>query len=110
MKELKGLGVSAGMVAGRALVLKQESGEVRFCVPASEVERQVARLESARQASRRQLAEIKVRVSGLAGAEHAYLFEPQLLMLDDPFSAAGRISTSSSASFTSPVRMGSGGV
>ena len=40
-------------------------------------------MERARQTSRRQMKEIKTRIASLAGIEHAYLFDAQLLMLDD---------------------------
>ena len=80
---LNGLGVSPGVGIGRALVLKR--GEyLRFRVPEPLVPRELERLDAARSQSREQLRRIKARIAGAAGADHAYLFDAQLLMLDDP--------------------------
>lgn len=81
---LKGLGVSPGVGVGRAVVLRRGSGEVGFGVPAGRVQHEIARLHSAREAARGQLQQIKARITSGAGAGHAYLFDAQLLMLDDP--------------------------
>jgi phosphotransferase system enzyme I (PtsI) len=80
---LTGIGVSPGTATGRALLLAHGALELRFRVHENAVEEELARLERARQTSRRQLKDIKARISTLAGAEHAYLFDAQLLMLDD---------------------------
>jgi phosphotransferase system enzyme I (PtsI) len=81
---LKGLGVSSGVGIGRALVLKRGTRELRFRVPAALVPRELDRLESARARSREQIQQIKNRMTASVGADHAYLFDAQLLMLDDP--------------------------
>lgn len=81
---LKGLGVSPGIGIGRALVLKRRTRELRFGVPPSLVPRELERLELARARSRQQIETIKKRIADSAGAEHVYLFDAQLLMLDDP--------------------------
>ncbi len=80
---LSGLGVSPGVGIGRALVLKRGSRELRFRVPAAGVARELERLSAARQRSREQIQQIRDRIAGSAGADHAYLFDAQLLMLDD---------------------------
>jgi phosphotransferase system enzyme I (PtsI) len=85
--KLSGLGVSPGIAVGRALVLRQHSFDVRFRIAPQAVERELARLAQARERSRRQIGEIKERIARAAGTEHAYLFEAQLLMLDDPMLA-----------------------
>lgn len=81
---LTGLGVSAGIGIGKALVLKRGTRDLRFRVPASRVGRELERLAAARERSREQLQQIRHRIATSAGAEHAYLFDAQLLMLDDP--------------------------
>ena len=81
---LKGLGVSLGVGIGRALVLKRSTRELRFRVPAALVARELERLEEARARSREQIQHIKDRMTDSVGADHAYLFDAQLLMLDDP--------------------------
>ncbi|HSL20712.1 MAG TPA: phosphoenolpyruvate--protein phosphotransferase [Vicinamibacterales bacterium] len=81
---LTGIGVSPGTATGRALLLAHGAQELRFRVAENVVAHEVERLDRARASSRRQLKEIKTHVSRLAGAEHAYLLDAQLLMLDDP--------------------------
>jgi phosphotransferase system enzyme I (PtsI) len=80
---LTGLGVSPGIGVGRALVLKRGTRDLRFRVPAWLVSRELERLDAARLRSREQVQHIKERIATTAGAEHAYLFDAQLLMLDD---------------------------
>jgi phosphotransferase system enzyme I (PtsI) len=82
--ELRGLGVSAG-IAVEALLMEREAVPVfRLLLPPGEVEAEVQRLSRAVAASRRQLESIKERLSREIGAPHAYIFDAQLLMLDDP--------------------------
>jgi phosphotransferase system enzyme I (PtsI) len=80
---LKGLGVSAGVGIGTAVVLHRSTGDLGFGVPASRVPREIDRLRTAREAARRQIQQVKERIASSVGAEHAYLFDAQLLMLDD---------------------------
>ncbi|MDQ3487463.1 MAG: phosphoenolpyruvate--protein phosphotransferase [Acidobacteriota bacterium] len=80
---LKGLGVSPGLGVGTAVVLRRASGNLGFRVPSRRVPREVERLQAAREAAREQIKHIKERIASGAGAEHAYLFDAQLLMLDD---------------------------
>ncbi len=80
---LNGLGVSPGIGIGRALVLKRGSRDLRYRVPERRVGRELERLQVARARSREQIQQIKTRIATSAGAEHAYLFDAQLLMLDD---------------------------
>lgn len=82
----QGLGVSAGVAGGVALVLHRHAldVDVRFRVSPEEVESELFRLNRARSHALRQVQEIRTRMAESAGAEHAYLFDAQLLMLDDP--------------------------
>ena len=80
---LTGLGVSPGIGIGKALVLKRGTRDLRFRVPPSRVGRELERLAAARERSREQLQQIRQRIATSAGTEHAYLFDAQLLMLDD---------------------------
>lgn len=79
---LNGLGVSPGIGLGRALVLRRGE-DLRFRVPESMVGREMDRLDAARTQSREQLRQIKTRMARVGGSDHAYLFDAQLLMLDD---------------------------
>src|SRR5690349_10955781 len=81
---LNGLGVSPGIGIGRALVLTRGSKDLRFRIPERRIPDELHRLDMARTRSREQLAQIKARMADAAGIEHAYLFDAQLLMLDDP--------------------------
>jgi phosphoenolpyruvate-protein phosphotransferase (PTS system enzyme I) len=78
-----GLGVSPGIGVGKALVLKRGARDLGFRIPQSRVPRELERLAEARRRSREQLQQIRERIARSAGAEHAYLFDAQLLMLDD---------------------------
>jgi phosphotransferase system enzyme I (PtsI) len=80
---LIGLGVSAGIGIGKALVLKRGTRDLQFRVPATRLARELERLSEARERSRAQLQQIRSRIAESVGGEHAYLFDAQLLMLDD---------------------------
>ncbi len=84
MHRLTGIGVSPGIAVGRAVLLMERPLVIRFPIAPERVGEELARLDEARERSRRQLLEIKARVARSAGAELAYLFEAQLLMLEDP--------------------------
>lgn len=78
-----GIGVSPGVVAGRAVILIQRAQVLRYQIPASRIEHELERLEASRARSRDQLREIRARI-GRRRPEIASLFDAQLLMLDDP--------------------------
>jgi phosphotransferase system enzyme I (PtsI) len=81
---LSGLGVSPGIGIGRAVVISRGTRELRFRIPERRVDAEIARLHAARAQSRVQIDQVKERIAAAAGQEHAYLFEAQRLMLDDP--------------------------
>jgi phosphotransferase system enzyme I (PtsI) len=83
--ELRAEGVSAGIAVGPALVVdRNRRPAFRILVPPEGVEAEVQSLMRAVAASRRQLQDIKDRLSRDLGAPHAYIFDAQLLMLEDP--------------------------
>ena len=84
MQRLTGIGVSPGVVSGRAVILIQRAQVLRYQIAPSRVDHEVARLEQSRARSRDQLTDIRGRVAGRRGPELAALFDAQLLMLDDP--------------------------
>ncbi|MSO50829.1 MAG: phosphoenolpyruvate--protein phosphotransferase [Acidobacterium sp.] len=84
VERLTGIGVSPGVVLGRAVVLTQRTEVMRFPIPPERVEQEVAALLRSQAASRQQLQDIKARVEHGPGSELAALFDAQLLMLDDP--------------------------
>ncbi|HTI37829.1 MAG TPA: phosphoenolpyruvate--protein phosphotransferase [Vicinamibacterales bacterium] len=81
---LNGLGVSPGVGIGRALVVTRGARDLRFRIPERRVARELERLDEARARARAQLQRITQRIEQAAGAGHAYMFDAQLLMLDDP--------------------------
>src|SRR5437762_13976290 len=83
MRRLTGIGVSPGVVAGRAVILIQRAQVLRYQIPQSRVEHELQRLDESRVRSRDQLVEIRARVAKRL-PEMALLFDAQLLMLDDP--------------------------
>src|ERR1700730_5300755 len=84
MRRLTGIGVSPGVVAGRAVILIQRAQVLRYQVAPARLEHEIARLEQSRERSREQLVDIRARVARRRGPELASLFDAQLLMLDDP--------------------------
>lgn len=83
MLKLKGVPASAGMASGPAYVyVQQELRAERRTIedPAAEW----ARLESALETARAQLAEIQAKAQAETGAEEAAIFEAHAMFLDDP--------------------------
>ncbi len=92
MERLKGIGVSAGIAVGPALVAIQRTQVIRFPIAPDRVARELSALERARVRSHEQLAQIRRRIDALKGGELAAIFDAQLLMLDDPM-LVGRAAT-----------------
>jgi phosphotransferase system enzyme I (PtsI) len=84
MEHLKGIGVSAGVAVGPALVAIQRTQVIRFPIAARRITRELAALDRARARSAEQLRQIRERVAALRGADLASIFDAQILMLDDP--------------------------
>lgn len=82
--QLKGLGVSPGIGVGRALVVTRGTRALGFRIPERRVGDEIERLQAARVRAREQIERITQRIADAAGTEHAYIFEAQRLMLDDP--------------------------
>ena len=77
--------VSEGLATGR--VLRLHSGAhhhiYRATLVASDIERETRRMRAAVRLSRRQLLAVKKRAERALGAEHAYIFDAHLLMIED---------------------------
>lgn len=79
-----GLGVSDGIVVGRVLRIHNGARHIyRATLDEGDVEREVRRWRAAVRLARRQLLKIKGRAEHELGAEHAYIFDAHLLMLED---------------------------
>jgi phosphotransferase system enzyme I (PtsI) len=69
----------------RALVLQHEEVPIfRIPIARQEVDAECARVEAAKRLTRRQLEEMKGRTVARLGEEHGYIYDAQILMLDDP--------------------------
>jgi phosphotransferase system enzyme I (PtsI) len=80
----QGLGVSDGVVVGRVLRVFSGVRQVyRATLDAKDVERETRRLRAAVRLARMQLLAIKARAEKELGADHAYIFDAHLLMLED---------------------------
>jgi len=84
MERLTGIGVSAGIAIGPALVAIQRTQVIRFPISPDRVSRELSALERARARSHEQVEQIRTRVLALKGSDLAAIFDAQLLMLDDP--------------------------
>jgi phosphoenolpyruvate-protein phosphotransferase (PTS system enzyme I) len=83
MDRLKGIGVSPGVVAGRAVVLIQRAHVLRYQIAPARLDAELRRLDESRVRSREQLIDIQSRTAARR-PELSSLFDAQLLMLDDP--------------------------
>jgi phosphotransferase system enzyme I (PtsI) len=81
---LNGIGVSPGVVAGRAVILIQRAHVLRYQIQPGRVEQEIARLDASRERARQQLSDIRTSLARRRGPDLASLFDAQLLMLDDP--------------------------
>ncbi|MDR1989627.1 MAG: phosphoenolpyruvate--protein phosphotransferase [Acidobacteriaceae bacterium] len=84
MKRFSGIGVSPGVVCGRAVILMQRAQVLRYRILPSRIDHELGRLEQSRQRSRQQLHDIRASVAERRGPDLAAIFDAQLLMLDDP--------------------------
>jgi phosphotransferase system enzyme I (PtsI) len=81
---LKGIGVSAGIAAGPAVVVRWTMPDVPHrVVPRAQVEREVRRLRAAVRDVKRHIQALKVRAEDRAGMDEARIFDAQILMLED---------------------------
>ncbi|MFC2171658.1 phosphoenolpyruvate--protein phosphotransferase [Acidobacteriota bacterium] len=81
---LQGMGVSPGIVVGKALVL-EEKPDVVFCFEIAEriTEPEVARFEQAVASTVESLKRLKKKLAGEVGEGHDWLLDVHLLMLED---------------------------
>src|SRR4029079_9335550 len=83
MQRLKGIGVSPGVVSGRAVVLIHRAQVLRYQIPPAKVDDELRWLEESRARSHQQILEIQDQLAKRR-PELSSLFDAQLLMLDDP--------------------------
>jgi phosphotransferase system enzyme I (PtsI) len=83
VQRLKGIGVSPGVVAGRAVLLIQRAHVLRYQIAPARLDHELRRLEESRGRTREQLIDIQARLAERR-PELSSFFDAQLLMLDDP--------------------------
>ena len=82
---LRGVGGAPGIAVARALVLQHEEVPIfRIPLARQEVATECDRVQAAKRLSMRQLEEMKARTVDRLGEEHGYIFDAQILMLNDP--------------------------
>ncbi len=90
---LSGFAIAPGRVLGKAFVFRRAERRVPF----RNIEKAAAagereRLQAAFVAAQAELADLRARLSHEAGEAHAYLFDAQVLMLQDPLFAGRSLS------------------
>lgn len=85
-RRLDGIPASPGIVIGRVRVLRMDVPPVPHgtSVPEEAVKREIARFREACAAVKAQIRRLQDRTRKQLGAVEAQIFEPQLLMLEDP--------------------------
>jgi phosphotransferase system enzyme I (PtsI) len=87
-----GIPASPGIVIGPAVPLHWEPPRApHVTVPVAEIEREVERFAEAREYAKARIAEIKRDTADRLGPIEAQIFEPQILMLDDPDMVSGTV-------------------
>lgn len=80
-----GISASPGIVVGPAYVLHWEPPRApHVTVPTEDVEREIERFMEAREWSKSRIRAIQEQAADRLGKVEAQIFEPQILMLDDP--------------------------
>ncbi len=80
----KGVGVSHGIRAGRALVIGRWEGEVpHYRVPEAEIRAEIRRFWRARVQAREEITALRNRTAETLGDKYAAIFDAHLLILDD---------------------------
>src|SRR5215210_5987020 len=80
----RGLSVSDGIVVGRVLRIHTGTRQIyRASLDETDVARETRRFRAAVRLARRQLLGVKARAEKELGADHAYIFDAHLLMLED---------------------------
>jgi len=83
-KTLKGIGVSPGIVTGKAATLeRQRATFIPRKVAAAHVTSEVKRFEAAIEESKRQLEEVKQRILEKGLGQHAYILDVHLKLMED---------------------------
>jgi len=84
METLRGVGVGTGIAIGKALlILDEETLAIEDRVERSMLKREVSRFENAVKTAQTQIRSIKDSVKDKISEEHAFIFDTQVMLLDD---------------------------
>jgi phosphoenolpyruvate-protein phosphotransferase (PTS system enzyme I) len=84
MQILQGMGVSAGIAIGRAVVIETRGPDVfRLHLPQEEVEKEVARLHEGARHARAELQRTRAKAGEDLGSDLAAIFDAHVLLLSD---------------------------
>ena len=83
-KVLKGIGVSPGIVIGKAAILeRQRTTFIPRRIPAGQIADEIKRFEEAIEKSKEQLEEVKQRILEKGFSQHSYILDVHLKVMDD---------------------------
>ncbi len=82
--KLRGIGVSPGIALGRACIFGTPPKIIPRKIRVGQVARELSRLSQAIEMARRQLEELKERISSRVSSGEAVIFDAYLLFLNDP--------------------------
>ena len=86
--KLSGFAIAPGRVLGKAFVFRRAARQVPFrSLDRATAPAERDRLQAALRDAQTELADLRARLSHEAGEAHAYLFDAQILMLQDPLFA-----------------------
>src|SRR5215470_12758537 len=84
MQVLQGMGVSAGIAIGRAVVIETKGPDVfRLHLPEEEVEAEIARLHEGARHARAELQRTRAKAGEDLGSDLAAIFDAHVLLLSD---------------------------
>lgn len=92
MKVLHGIGVSLGVVIGKAFVVNRDRVSVHMsAITEDEVKGEIARFRSAVATSKDQMTDVRRKLSQDIGEEHGYILDTHLMILEDKMLVNGTI-------------------
>ncbi len=84
MEAIKGIGAGPGIAIGKAMLLGESQERVAFrTIDASQVDAEIARVDSALDASRADVRRLRTRMASRAGEDAAKIFDFHLSLLND---------------------------
>lgn len=80
----QGLGVSPGIVIGKAYLLDRKQIEINtYTLKENQIATEISRFHQALAISKDQLSQLKIKLAESLGSEHLYIIDTHLMLLDD---------------------------